>query len=123
MVQGGDHSSADGHAHVGHIVPVWLLLAVGVSLMILTGVTVWVRYIDLGSANLFVAMVIASIKASLVLLFFMHLKWDRPFNAVIFIAALAFVSLFVSFALMDRGAYQQSLIPDYAPKIQQQQQP
>ena len=112
-----DTHDGGGHPQVGHIVPIWLLMTVGISLMVLTGVTVWVRAIDLGSLNLFVAMIIATIKAALVVLFFMHLKWDRPFNAVVLIASLLFVSLFISFALMDRGAYQRDLIPDYAPAI------
>jgi len=106
-----------GHGHVGHIVPARITISVGVALMILTGVTVWVRYVPLGPLNLFIAMVIATIKASLVVLFFMHLKWDRPFNSVVLLASLAFVSLFVSFALMDRGAYNHELIPDYAPAV------
>ena len=113
-----DEHANDGH--VGHIVPARLTIGVGIALMFLTGVTVWVRAIDLGSLNLALAMFIATIKASLVLLYFMHLRWDRPFNAVVLIASLAFVSLFVSFALMDRGEYQQNLIPDYAPAIQNQ---
>jgi cytochrome c oxidase subunit 4 len=120
MAREGEHSGGQGgHPQVGHIVPIKLLVGVGAALMFLTAVTVWARYIDLGNANLFIAMVIATIKASLVVLYFMHLKWDRPFNSVVLIAALAFVSLFVSFALMDRGAYQEDLIPDYAPAIQQ----
>lgn len=121
MAQGGDVSGGGhGHPRVGHVVPVWLLVGVGAALMVLTGATVWIRSIDLGSGNLFAAMIIAAVKASLVVLFFMHLRWDRPFNSVVLIAALAFVALFVSFALMDRAEYQDDLIPGYAPAVHQQ---
>ena len=45
--------------------------------MILTGITVGAAYIDLGSGNVVVALIIATGKASLVALFFMHLRWEK----------------------------------------------
>ena len=60
---------------------------------------------------------IASTKASLVLWFFMHLKYDKPFNAVIFITALFLVALFIGIALADTHAYKRDQIPGYAPKM------
>ena len=112
---------SDHHpGRVGHIVPLWLLVAVGAALTVLTIVTVAVRGIDLGyNANLFVAMFIATIKGALVVLYFMHLRWDRPFNALVFIAALVFLALFLSFAMLDTGAYHRDLIPGYAPAVNQ----
>ena len=44
-------------------------------------------------------------KASLVALYFMHLRYDRPFNAIVFVTALFFVMLFVGIALTDTAAY------------------
>ena len=70
---GGDH---DGHADHGlaHTMPIWMLIAVLAALMGLTILTVSVTNFDLGSqGNLIVAMVIATIKATLVVTFFMHL--------------------------------------------------
>jgi len=52
-----------------------------------------------------------------VLLFFMHLVYDRPFNAVIFICSLCFVMLFVILAMVDTAHYQNTLIPGYAPAM------
>ena len=73
----------------GHVVPLRLLVGVLVALLFLTVVTVAVTYVDLGPVNLVVALLIALVKASLVLLVFMHLRWDRPFNAVVLITSLA----------------------------------
>ncbi|HVP13306.1 MAG TPA: cytochrome C oxidase subunit IV family protein [Phycisphaerae bacterium] len=98
---------------VGHIVPLPVLFAVWIGLLIMTGVTVAVADVDLGRANLWVAVGIAVFKASLVALFFMHLKYDSPFHAVILIGALLFVMLFIGIAMMDSGQYQ--------PEIQQWQ--
>ena len=105
------------HEQVGHVVPLRLLVTVLVALLVLTVVTVAVTKVDLGKFNLVIAMVIAALKGSLVLLYFMHLRWDRPFNAVVFVSSLAFVALFIILALLDTSEYQPALIPGYAPAI------
>jgi cytochrome c oxidase subunit 4 len=89
------------------------------ALVVLTILTVAATWVDFGSFNLWVAMVIATVKASLVVLFFMHMRYERPFNAIVFISALAFVTLFVSLTLMDTQAYKPEMIPGYAPAVQQ----
>jgi cytochrome c oxidase subunit 4 len=101
-----------------HIAPFRVLAGVWVTLLVLTWVTVSAAGIDLGRLNLWLAMAIATIKASFVLLYFMHMRYDRPINAIVFVTALLFVMLFVSFALMDTLAYQPELIPGYAPGIE-----
>lgn len=67
------------------------------ALLILTVITVGASYIDWGGglANVIIAMLIASMKASLVALFFMHLRWDRPISAIIFCSSLFFLGLFL----------------------------
>ncbi|MFG0306499.1 MAG: cytochrome C oxidase subunit IV family protein, partial [Phycisphaerales bacterium JB040] len=55
------------------------------------------------------AMVIASIKALLVCLYFMHLRYDKPFHALVFISGLAFALLFIGFSYMDTYQYQGDL--------------
>ena len=59
-----------------HITPLRTYLIIAASLLFLSGVTVWVSYIDLGSFNIVLAMFVATVKASLVAFFFMHLLWD-----------------------------------------------
>ena len=60
-----------------HIAPMKLYLGIGATLMILTAITVMVSFINLGGWNVVVALIIASIKGSLVALFFMHLYYDK----------------------------------------------
>jgi cytochrome c oxidase subunit 4 len=108
-----------GHQGVGHIVPIRVLAATGLALLVLTVVTVWVAKFDFGNINIWVALAIAAAKASLVVLFFMHLRYDRPFNSVVFVASLAFVTLFISFALTDTREYAPDMDTGDAPAVQQ----
>jgi cytochrome c oxidase subunit 4 len=104
--------SGDDHSHgISHVASPKVLLGTFGALMVLTVLTVAAVGIDLGTnMNLLLAMVIATIKATLVCLFFMHLKYDRTLHAVAFLTALLFALLFVSFALMDSSEYQDDVI-------------
>ena len=53
-----------------------------------------------------IALGIATLKASLVALYFMHLRYDNPFYAVVFLAALLFLAIFLSLTLLDTFQYQ-----------------
>jgi len=72
-------------------------------LLVLTAITVAASGIHFGSPaiNVVVALGIASLKASLVALFFMHLLHDKPLNALIFVAGLVFLALFLILTLID----------------------
>ena len=96
-----DHAHGEGGKHHPHVVPLPLLLAVFAALIFFTIVTVAVVYVDLGWFNIWLAMGIATIKAILVCMIFMHLLWDRPFNTIIFVGSLIFVFLFVSMSMLD----------------------
>jgi cytochrome c oxidase subunit 4 len=82
--------------------------------------TVAVTLVNLGAFNLWAALIIATVKASLVALYFMHLRYDESFNAIVLMAALIFLSLFVGLALLDTQHYRNDLIPGYAPAIEKQ---
>ena len=112
------HDAHDDHG-VGHLVPVKYLIANGTALLFLTVITVWVAQFDFGAANIWIALAIAGLKASLVVLFFMHLWWDRAFNAFIFVASIAFVLLFISFALTDSLEYRDQVIPGEGSDVQE----
>jgi cytochrome c oxidase subunit IV len=86
---------------VGHVVPLKVLVAVFGGLVLMTVVTVGASRFDFGEWNLVIALAIAVVKASLVVLFFMHLVWDRPFNAIVFLGCLIFVGLFIGLTLLD----------------------
>ena len=99
------------HHGISHVAASRVLLATGGSLLVLTLVTVLATKIDFGdNINLAIAMVIAVTKATLVILFFMHLRYDRLFHSVVFVSAILAASLFVGFTLMDGGQYQQTNI-------------
>ena len=105
-----EHAEHAGHHEVGHVVSVKYLFATCAALLVLTMLTVAAAQVDftkygLPEMNIVVALAIAVIKASLVCLFFMHLFWDRPINAYIIIVALAFVGIFIAFAMTDTFEY------------------
>jgi cytochrome c oxidase subunit 4 len=102
-----DDSHGD-HAH--HVVPLWLLVGILLILLFLTFITVAVTWVDLdtmfhvANLNVTVALGVALVKAAFVAFYFMHLRWDAPFNGLILIASLAFVVLFISWAILDGQA-------------------
>ena len=104
-----DHSTGDAHdAHgaMGHVIPWQLLVGVLLALLVLTGATVYFASLGLGSRTSFmIAMAIGTIKAGLVVTFFMHLLWDRRFHLVAFLGCFLFVSLFIGMALTDKSEY------------------
>jgi cytochrome c oxidase subunit 4 len=120
--------SAHGYGHegehgVGHIVSPKILIATAAALLCLTVVTVLAgkldfSQLDLNELNIFVALAIAVVKATLVCLFFMHLRWDRPFNAFVLVASLAAVALFIGFAMTDTAEYSNEIIQGESALIQ-----
>lgn len=113
-----DHLDAahDDHDHHGdfHIVPIRYLVMTGAALLFLTVITVLAAYVDfteydLNEMNIIVAMAIACVKASLVCLFFMHLRWDRGFNSFVLVSSIAFVGLFIVFAFTDTVEYSEEV--------------
>src|SRR5690606_19416980 len=94
---------------IAHPVPLTTLLAVFAALLVLTGLTVAVTWVDLGAANIWIALLIAAVKAALVALHFMHLRWDSPYNAIALIAALFMVALMLGIVILDSKEYQPEL--------------
>jgi len=121
---GNSHAGPEsGHGHHGdeiaHVMPVRLLIGVWGALMVLTIITVAVTSVDLGSkTNLVIAMAIATVKAGLVVTYFMHLRWDRPFHTLVFLGSLLFVSLFISMTLFDKSEYEPDIEEMYLQKGQ-----
>ena len=97
------------HASFSHPAPVKLLLAVFVALILLTILTVVTAGQLPRPFGLWVAMGIACVKSALVMLFFMHMFWDKPFNIVAFLSSLLFATLFIGLTLMDTGHNQDDI--------------
>jgi cytochrome c oxidase subunit 4 len=93
-------------AHAGpHVLPPRVLLGTAAGLLALTALTVALARFDLGAGSIAVALGIASVKATLVALFFMHLKYEHRFHLVVLVGAALFAVLFASFVLFDTAQY------------------
>lgn len=90
---------------LGHVVDFRVLLGVFAALMVLTAITVAVSCFDFGAVNLLVALGVATVKATLVALYFMHLRYDNPFYAVLFVIGVAFLCLFLTITMLDTMEY------------------
>lgn len=76
-------------------------LLVWLSLVALTGITIAVAGISLGRLSVLGAILIASVKSTLVLLFFMHLRYEKRILATIFLITLVVLAIFISFTFLD----------------------
>ncbi|HEX9746391.1 MAG TPA: cytochrome C oxidase subunit IV family protein [bacterium] len=108
----------DDHG-VAHITPVDLLFKVFLALVALTILTWWTSGLDLGGYDVVVALAIATIKASIVALYFMHLLWGEKVYAYAFISALICLLIFIVGANLDVFELRGTMIMDYAPEISQ----
>ena len=84
-----------------HIISYKTLFAVLLALLALTGVTVGASYVDLGKLNVWVALGIASIKGSLVLMIFMHLKFEGRVLILSFLSTIFFLAIMIGFTFWD----------------------
>ncbi|MCI5071459.1 cytochrome C oxidase subunit IV family protein [bacterium] len=105
--------------HEHHVLPLKVYLAVAGALFFLTAVTVGVSYIDfnaitgISGLNLVIAMLVATIKGTLVALIFMHLWFDDKLYSLAFVVGLVILGIFISVTLLDvekrRGSYDERL--------------
>jgi len=92
--------ATDGKVHP-HILPLSLYLKVAGALLVLTALTVYIAQFQFGPYNLVVAMLVAAVKASLVALFFMHLKYDNKIYMVSFLTAIVLLAVFIILTMFD----------------------
>jgi cytochrome c oxidase subunit 4 len=99
-----DHAAhADDGAVHAHISSTQFYCGILAALVFLTILTVKVSYYDFGSANIIIALLVATMKASLVAAFFMHLRHDSLFNTLAFLAAFLFLGIFILLTYDDLG--------------------
>ncbi|HED10631.1 MAG TPA: hypothetical protein ENJ10_08070 [Caldithrix abyssi] len=84
-----------------HVLPLSLYFTVAGVLFVLTGITVAISFVHFGEFNIIVAMLIATVKASLVALYFMHLKYDNKLFMAVFLSSLIFLGLFLTLTMTD----------------------
>jgi cytochrome c oxidase subunit IV len=94
-----------GHAHGhGHVTPLTIYFAIFATLMVLTAVTILVAYVDLGQMNKVVALGIASFKATLVVLYFMHVKYQSRLTKLMVVSGFFFLAILLSLTMTDYGS-------------------
>jgi len=71
-----DQNLHDFHDNLDHVVPPRIYIIVGSTLLVLTAITVWASFLELGLFNPIVALFIAVVKATIVVLFFMHVMYS-----------------------------------------------
>ena len=84
-----------------HVVPKKIYYAIFATLLILTGVTVAVAYVDLGPLNTVVALAIACFKAMIVVLYFMHVRYSTRLVKLTVIAGLYWMGILLALTMSD----------------------
>ena len=85
----------------GHVSSLKVYVGIFLTLMVLTAITVFVAYINLGQLNKVVALSIASFKATLVVLYFMHVKYASRLTKLIVVSGLFFLAILLSLTMSD----------------------
>lgn len=91
--------------------------SVFIALMILTALTVWVAFQDFGAMNNVLALGIAVIKSTLVVLFFMHVIHSTPLTKITLISGIFFFLILVAFVFGDVWTREMLNIVDRPPMI------
>ena len=96
---------ASEHAHAshgaGHVSPISMYVTIFLALMVLTAVTVVAAFVNLGQFNFLVAMIIACFKASLVIWYFMHVKYQSKLTKLTLATGMFFLAILLSMMLLD----------------------
>jgi cytochrome c oxidase subunit 4 len=88
------------HAHSSAAAP-RTYAATLAALLVLTAITVAAAGFQFGSMNVVIALGVATVKASLVALVFMHLRHDKPVNAIIAVSGFLFLALLLAYCVID----------------------
>jgi cytochrome c oxidase subunit 4 len=85
----------------GHVLPLRIYFLVFFSLLILTGTTVAVAFVDMGPLNNLVAMGIAGLKATLVILFFMHVRYSPRLTTLVLFSGIVWLAILILLTVAD----------------------
>jgi cytochrome c oxidase subunit 4 len=96
-----DDASATHLAAGHHIVPLRVYYAIFGILMLCTYLTVQIAFFDLGVFNTVAAVTIAVFKATLVVLFFMHVKYSTRLTWVVVLAAVFWLGILLTLTAGD----------------------
>ena len=87
-------------------------------LLACTALTVWTGYMDLGAANLPLALTIATFKATLVILFFMHMTEAAGTNRIVFVTSFVFLLVMIFGVFGDLWTRNQMSLPNHVPSTE-----
>jgi cytochrome c oxidase subunit IV len=84
-----------------HVISVKVYVAIFVTLLVLTALTIQIAFIDLGPLNTVVAMTIAVVKGMLVILFFMHLRYSAQLVKIFVVGGFIWLGILISLTVSD----------------------
>ena len=84
-----------------HVTPIRVYLLIFGALMAGTALTAWAAFLELGPFNDIVAMAIASIKATLVVLYFMHVRHSTRLTKITVVAGFLWLAILIALTLSD----------------------
>lgn len=84
-----------------HIISYGKLISVWLGLLFLTALTVWVSRLDIGVGHVWGSLAIASVKAGLVITFFMHMRYEGRLLRWLLFFALAVLAIFIGLTFFD----------------------
>ncbi len=84
-----------------HVLPDGLFVMVWAALLVLTAITVGGSVFFPGKVGILVAMIVTPIKATLILMYFMHLKYEKKAFTIMFLVAVGILSVFIGLTLFD----------------------
>jgi cytochrome c oxidase subunit 4 len=94
-----------------HIVSPKVYAVIFLSLMIGTAITVWAAFQNFGKFNIVIALVIASIKATLVILYFMHARYSPKRTQLVIACSVFWLAIMLVLTLADYGTRAHDLQP------------
>jgi cytochrome c oxidase subunit 4 len=95
MAQQAQHEEHSSHSQAFYI-------AIGLALLVLTATTVAAAFVNLGAFNPVIALLIATIKATLVVLFFMHVKGaSEKLTGIVVFCGFFFLAILLSLSMVD----------------------
>jgi cytochrome c oxidase subunit 4 len=84
-----------------HVVPIRIYVIIFATLLVLTAVTTAVAYVNLGPLNVVVMLLIAFFKASLVILYFMHVRFTSRLTQIAAVSGFAWLVILIGLTLSD----------------------
>ncbi len=94
-----------------HVSPLSTYYSIFAALMVLSAITVGAAFVNLGALNPIVALAIAVVKATLVILFFMHVKYSSRLTKITVVMSFFFVAILFAETFMDYATRGMPLLP------------